>query len=98
MRPIVERGTSVFCPYKMKDIQVIEKIQDNFTRKLVARSGDATYGKVPRPNSMNKSVQLHCLWSFKKIYDVCMVFKVLTGIAKIDASKFYAKLEPEVDK
>nr|CDJ94640.1 similar to predicted protein [Haemonchus contortus] len=93
IRPVVECGTSVFCPYKVKDIQLIEKIQDNFTRKLVIRSGDATYGKVPRPNSRNKSLQLHCLWSRRKVYDVCMVFKLLTGIARIDASKFYAKLE-----
>ncbi|EYC44077.1 hypothetical protein Y032_0473g2112 [Ancylostoma ceylanicum] len=38
-RPMLESGTTVFNPSKKKDIYALEKVQNNFTRKLLARIG-----------------------------------------------------------
>ena len=34
VRPIIEYGNSVWCPYKDKDIKPIEKVQRNFTKHI----------------------------------------------------------------
>lgn len=39
IRPLAESSVSVFSPYKEKDIYAIEKVQNNFSRKLFLRTG-----------------------------------------------------------
>lgn len=48
IRPIIESGSIVFNPYKKKDINVLEKMQNNFTRKLLVRVGGFHYSRIPR--------------------------------------------------
>ena len=38
VRSVVENGTTVFNPYKRKDIEFLKSVQNNFTRKLVMRT------------------------------------------------------------
>lgn len=91
VRPIVESGASIFCPWKKKDVDLLEKVQDNYTRKLCIRTGEAVFSDVPHPSSRNQKFKLHSLKSRRKVYDVCMVFKLLTGIARVDESRFFTR-------
>ncbi|EYC32284.1 hypothetical protein Y032_0003g1495 [Ancylostoma ceylanicum] len=40
VRPIMEYGTTIFNPHKKSLINMIEKVQNNFTRKLMVRTVD----------------------------------------------------------
>ena len=35
VRPIIEYANSVWAPYKRKDIDLIEKVQRHFTKKII---------------------------------------------------------------
>lgn len=89
IRPIVEYGSPVFSPSKSKDIALLEKVQDNFTRKLFFRIACSRSIRAPRPVARNSEYKLHSLVSRRKLTDVCVVFKLLTGLIDVDASKFY---------
>ena len=38
VRPVLEYGCEIWCPYKIKDVIAIEKIQQNFTSKISSLS------------------------------------------------------------
>lgn len=90
VRPIVESATTVFAPHKKKYIVQIEKVQNNFTRKLLLRTGSFLYSRVPRAQIRNKYLRLNTLQSRRRLRDVCVVFKMLAGIIDIDNSKFFS--------
>lgn len=77
VRPIVESSVTVFNPSKKKDIYCIERVQNNFTRKLLARSGAYSYDRIPNAVVRNKLLELPSLVSRRKLFDVCMVHKLL---------------------
>lgn len=43
VRSVLECGTTVFFPWKKRDIEAFEQIQNNFTRKLMIRYGGFFY-------------------------------------------------------
>ena len=79
VRPLVESGTTVFCPYKKKYIQAIEKVQNNFTRKLLLRIGGFLYSRIPKAVFRNRYLELSTLASRRKVFDVCMAHKLAYG-------------------
>lgn len=47
VRPVLEYGTVVFCPFKKKSISKLESVQNSFTRKLMIRSLGFSYDLIP---------------------------------------------------
>lgn len=79
VRPIVECSSTVFSPSKKKDIEFLEKIQKNFTRKAVIRSGSFLYSRVPRSNIRNKYLSLNTLESRRRLGMCVCSLKCLQG-------------------
>lgn len=77
VRPIVESSTTVFNPCWKRDIYCIERVQNNFTRKLMVRTGDFRYERMPNALGRNRCLELPSLASRRKVIDVCMVHKIL---------------------
>lgn len=84
IRPIVESGSIVFNPYKKKDIIVLEKVQNNFTRKLLIRVGGFHYSRIPRSTIRNKYLNIPSLSTRRDVFDLCMVHKIVTGRINLD--------------
>lgn len=49
--PLVECGTTVFAPHKVKDIEAIEKVQNNFSRKVSSVMEDFCTPEYQNPKS-----------------------------------------------
>lgn len=77
VRPLVESSTTVFSPSRKNLINALEKVQNNFTRKVLIRTGGFLYSRVPKATIRNKYLGLHSLTSRRKIFDICMVYKLL---------------------
>ncbi|EYB86771.1 hypothetical protein Y032_0273g977 [Ancylostoma ceylanicum] len=90
---MLESGTTVFSPSKKKDIYALGKVQNNFTRKLLARIGGFLYSKIPRATIRNAYFGLPSLESRRRLFDVCMVHKLLHSPASWQSSTFF-KLIP----
>lgn len=88
IRPIVESGTTVFNPHKKKDIILLERVQNNFTRKLLIRVGGFFYSRIPRASIRNKYFNVFSLSSRRDLFDVCMVHKIILGEVKLDLRAF----------
>lgn len=73
LRSLVESSVPIFAPYKKKDICTIEKIQNNFTRKLLLRIGSFVYSRVPKTLIRNKYLRSPSLESRRKVFDICLV-------------------------
>ena len=72
MRPVLEYGNSVWCPYLRKNIDSIEKIQRNFTKCIIGMK-DLEYGDRLR------ALKLPSL-EFRRVRgDMIEVFKILNN-------------------
>lgn len=89
IRPVLESGTSVFNPFKKKDIALLESVQNNFTRKLFLRCFGTNYDNIPRGPDRAKQLKLPCLRSRRKMIDMTMMFKILTNRISIDPTLFF---------
>ena len=85
VRSVVENGTTVFNPYKRKDIEFLESVQNNFTRKLVMRTCSSNYSSIPNWRSRNEQLGLEPLYRRRIKNDLIMAFKILTG--KVDLKR-----------
>ncbi|EYC14355.1 hypothetical protein Y032_0041g488 [Ancylostoma ceylanicum] len=89
VRPIVESSATVFNPTKMKDIYSIERVQNNFTRKLLARVGGFLYSRIPRASIRNKYLGLSSLEPRRRVFDVCLVHKILHSSVSEGPKNFF---------
>ena len=89
VRPILESATTVFSPYKKKDICLLESAQNSFTRKLIMRCSGLSYELIPNGEERCKQLGLLSLASRRKTNDIIMAFKILTGRANIDCGGFF---------
>ena len=84
---------TLFFPHKKKDIQLLEKVQNNFTRKIFLISENSAclsqFFRFPGALCRNRTLKLDSLVSHRKLNDVCMVYKILAGSLKTDVSKFF---------
>lgn len=78
VRPIVESGTTVFNPTRKKDIDLLESIQNSFTRKLMMRCFPVSYDMVPNGPQRSELFGLPSLVSRRRRADLIMMFKILT--------------------
>ena len=93
IRPIVESCTTVFSPYKKKDINLLESIQNNFTRKLLMRCSGLSYQHMPNDKRRRKQLDLPSLRSRRVRNDLVMAFKILTGRAGINSADFFTLVQ-----
>lgn len=97
VRPLVESSCSVFSPAKQKDVLMIEKIQNNFTRKILLRNGGFLYGRIPRASIRNAYLGIPSLKSRRYYFDIVMVYKLINHLIPVSCTKFYT-LRPSVTR
>ena len=73
VRPLLEYCTPVWCPYLQKDVDIIESVQRNFTRRLFARC------ELPYVcyDERIKILVLEKLELRRIIYDMTLYFKIV---------------------
>lgn len=77
VRPIVESSVTVFSPLRKKEIYCIERVQNYFTRKLLARTGAFSCHRIPSAVDRNRLPGLRSLAFRRKLLDVCTAHKLL---------------------
>lgn len=97
VRPILEYGTSVFNPTKVRDSNKIEAVQNSFTRKVLLRTLNYDYSCVPNYAHRNKLLGLESLAFRRKFYDLIMVYKLIKGFTRMSSDRFF-KLLPSVTR
>ncbi|EYC17886.1 hypothetical protein Y032_0029g1937 [Ancylostoma ceylanicum] len=93
VRPLVESGTVVFFPHRRRDIAKLERIQNNFTRKIFFRTAGPHYSRIPSAKNRDKRFKLSSLESRREIFDVCMVHKLLDGMSGANVSLFFTLVQ-----
>ncbi|XGW28756.1 hypothetical protein V3C99_008503 [Haemonchus contortus] len=89
VRPIVESGTSVFFPFKKKDVQLLESVQNSFTRKLILRCSALSFKSLPSGVERRHRYALPSLTHRRHVNDLVMAFKILTGRVAVDSADFF---------
>lgn len=89
VRPVLEYGTPVFSPLKMKDIDALERVQNSFTRKLFLRSRKCSYRSIPDSSERRRALGLESLFSRRKKFDLLMVFKIMHGLVHLGGGSFF---------
>lgn len=88
IRPILEYGTVIFFPKKKMLINMLESVQNSFTRKLLIRTRGFDYSRIPSAAQRNLTFGLSSLESRRKSFDLLVVRKVLLGKLKLKGNFF----------
>ena len=89
--PVLETATTVFNPFKKKDIATLEGVQNSFTRKLYLRSFHVPHSEIPIWSERNKIFDLKTLALRRKRNDLLFTYKLLKGILGLDPSEFFSR-------
>ena len=91
IRPILESIVAVYNPYLKRDIKLLEKIQNYFTRNVFYRCyPDPGYpATMPSADYRNQRLGLPSLKMRRDDYDLLMCFKIFKGFTKIRPSDLY---------
>ena len=85
VRPIVESGSSVWNPHLCKDIDIIEKVQRYFTRRLFYRCRLPMLSYTERLNFL----ELETLEKRRVKTDLILCYKIKNGLVDLDFNKFF---------
>ena len=88
IRPLLEYGTVIFNPYKRKTIAKLEKVQNNFTRKLLIGNTNFNYRNLISADDRNKKFGLHSLCKRRRKFDLIMFYKLVHGLCGLDPDVF----------
>ncbi|XGW32188.1 hypothetical protein V3C99_010399 [Haemonchus contortus] len=77
VRPLVESSTTVFNSKKRKHVYALEKVQNNFNRKLLIRLGGFLYSRIPKAAIRNQYLGLTSLETRRRVFDLCMVHRLV---------------------
>lgn len=80
--PILEYCSSIWCPFYVKDIEVLEKVQRRFTRIL------PTYRDLPYKDRLIE-YNLNSLYARRLLFDLVFLFKIVWGLVDIDKHKYF---------
>ena len=83
VRPILEYCSVVWCPYYVRDIEVLEKVQRRFTR-LLPNLRDLPY------EERLSHLGLRTLKTRRLQFDLITVYKIIHGIMDIDPHLFFS--------
>ena len=82
VRPILEYCGVVWCPYLIKDIDILENVQRRFTRFLPSLR-DLPY------NARLTHLNLDTLYARRLRFDLTTIYKIFHGLIKIDRSSLF---------
>ena len=82
IRPLLETATTVWNPFLMKDINIIEKVQRRFTKRMPGMFAK-TY------EHRRAALNLMTLEHRRLRNDVLMVYKLLHGLVDLDFHEFF---------
>ena len=82
VRPILEYCSSVWCPYLIKDVEVIESVQRRFTKHLRG------LWNIPYEERLKK-VNLDRLDVRRLRLDLILTYKVLFGLTSLNSDQFF---------
>ena len=68
--PIMDYGSVIWNPYKRKDIQAIEQIQRNFTKRINSLSEDSYYERL-------KHLKIYSMERRRQRYEILYIYKIL---------------------
>lgn len=77
VRPIVEPTVTVFSPVRKKEIYCVERVQNSFTRKLLACTGAFSCHRIPSAVERNRLLGLPSLAARRQPLDVCTAHTLL---------------------
>ena len=83
VRPILEYGTTVSNPYQKKDITILEKVQNAYTRKIFRRCHGKTWQTMPDSSSRNESLSLGTLRERRQKTDMKLLGKLVFGFTRL---------------
>ena len=80
--PLLEYCTVVWCPFYVKDIEVLEKVQRRFTRIL------PDFRDLPYSDRLVK-YNLSSLFARRLHFDLVCVYKIIHGFIDVDPDVFF---------
>ena len=90
VRPILEYGNSIWCPYKLKDIDDIEDVQRYFTKRIIGLSNMSYEDRLSK-------LKLPSLGYRRLRGDMIHVFKITHNIYDPVTTKSLFKLATDTD-
>ncbi|EYC10973.1 hypothetical protein Y032_0053g2399 [Ancylostoma ceylanicum] len=97
VRPLLEYGTVIFCPYKRKLVEKLEKVQNNSTRKLLIRTVGFMCDKIPSAKERKVNLSLNSLSRRRRRFDPIPFHKLVRGSCGLDPEKFLV-FRPSITK
>ena len=85
VRPLVEYGSVVWNPYLQKDIDLVERVQRYFTKKICLKCNIQFKSYEDRLYKLN----LHSLQYRRLETDLIMVFKIINGLVDLPMNQFF---------
>ena len=88
IRPVLEYACSVWCPYKVKHITAIEKIQRSFTRRIPSLRDLSYEERLARIN-------LEPLEIRRLKFDLVLHFKISKGLTPFDNALVFTSVKAQ---
>ena len=85
VRPLLEYGSPIFSPFLKRDINVLERVQRFFTRKICKR---ANIHYVDYRHRL-EILKLDTLQRRRVILDLCFIYKLYHGLLDVNFHKFF---------
>ena len=79
VRSILESSSTVFSPHQEKDIEILEKVQNYFTRRVFRRCEIDKQAKMPSSEIRNAAMNLRTLKKRREANDLLVLYKLITG-------------------
>jgi hypothetical protein len=83
VRPIVESGPQVWSPHLLKDIDVIEKVQRSFTKRI------PEVRHMSYPDRL-KALKLDSLEQRRIVADLSLMYKIIRNLIDLEFDQFFA--------
>lgn len=88
--PKLEFSSSVWSPFKMKDIRKIERVQSSFTRIVYFKCfGVRCYTDLPNYRDRLRRLELVSLQERRIRKDLVLAFKIISGEVRLSRSKYF---------
>ena len=82
IRPLLETATTVWNPYLMKDIKILEGVQRKFTKRMPGMF-------VKTYEERRATLGLKTLEYRRLCNDLCICFRILNGLIDVDFDDFF---------
>lgn len=87
IRSILESSSTVFSPYQQKDIDVLEKVQNYFTRRVHRRCEINQQADMPTSTVRNATMSLKSLKTRRNENDLFVLYKLISGKIQLSDDK-----------